>query len=486
MQLRIKAVAVLSVVVLAVMGLAFAPVQRTAVAAESHRPNVLFIMMDDMRKDDLRWMPAVRSRIFAQGQTYRNHYAPTSLCCPNRWTALKGQYPRNHGVMANTEPYGGFEGSQNNDGSTLSTWLAGSYYTGYVGKYLNGYEREIYVPPGWSDWQGSSCTYHFTQPCTNDNGIIVDDGAAYNEKVHTTRSIEFIRSTNDGLFPYFLHTAYVTPHHGPPHNDGDEQVATPWVPPAYRGTYDGPRHVATPSFNERDTSDKQGPVAKLPPLSASDLHELAIQTRQRREALMATDAQIARLLNAVDATGEATYVIFTSDNGNMLGDHRYPMGKTKPYEAASNIPLGIRGPGITPGSVYRGVTGTQDIAPSILNIAQVPAPYELDGRNIIPPRDVLANRGILLMSREGPIDPEDGGAVIQAAEEPGWTYRGLVTQRWKLIRWPNQDGWELFDLTNDPDELVNLVNNPEYDAVEEQMKAHLDRLWNCSGRSCDL
>jgi arylsulfatase A-like enzyme len=388
--------------------------------------------------------------------------------------------------MSNTEPYGGFEGSQNNDGSTLATWLAGSYQTGYVGKYLNGYEGETYVPPGWHDWQGSSCTYRFTQPCTNDNGTIVDDGATYNERVHTTRSIEFIRSSIDGVLPYFLHTAYVTPHHGPPHNDADEGLQTPWVPPAYRGTYDGSTHVDTPSFDERFVGDKQGPVASLPRLGASTLHDLAIQTRQRREALMATDAQIARMLNEVDATGEGTYVIFTSDNGNMLGDHRYRMTKTLPYQAASNIPLGIRGPGITPGSAFGGVTGTQDIAPSILNIAQVHPPLELDGLNIIPPGDVLANRGILLMSREGPIDPEDGGAVIQAAEEPGWTYRGLATQRWKIIRWPDQDGWEMYDLANDPDELLNLVDNPKYDAVEERMKAHLARLWKCSGRSCNL
>ncbi|MFA6297703.1 MAG: sulfatase-like hydrolase/transferase, partial [Nocardioides sp.] len=128
--------------------------------AGAPRPNVLVIETDDMRADELRWMPRTRSLIAGRGLTFANSFSPDPLCCPARASFLTGQYSHNHQVLSHEEPYGfgAFD-----DADTLATRLTGEgYRTALVGKYLNGYgvqpayatgaDSETYVPPGWTQW----------------------------------------------------------------------------------------------------------------------------------------------------------------------------------------------------------------------------------------------------------------------------------------------------------------------------------------------
>jgi arylsulfatase A-like enzyme len=460
-------------------------------------PNIVLVMMDDMRVDDLAWLPAVQQQIVRAGVSYRRFYAPTALCCPSRASVLRGQYPHNTGILDNTEPAGGFAGSQRLDGQTLATWLDPTYRTGYVGKYFNGYEGDDqrYVPPGWDDWQGSLHTYAFINSLTNDNGVAVSDPGPYNSDVFGDQAVDFIRESAPLAQPFFLHLSMVAPHIGDPkYTDGDQGVKSPYVPEAWRGTYFGPRFVKAPSFNEADVSDKTGPVADLAPLTLKQRNRLVIQTAQRREALLASSAAIGRVLREVQGSGEgdSTYILFLSDNGSTLGEHRYPLGKTKPYEPASRVPFAIRGPGLSAGTTYPHLAGTMDVAPTVLDLAGVAAPFEFDGHSVLPgtqPASTESERAILLMASARLIDPENGGAVKYspriAVDETPWSYRGLVTARWKLIRWVGKEAWELYDLANDPDELTNLSNDHRWNKVQHQLTGRLNRLWMCAGRACD-
>ena len=114
-------------------------------------PNVVLVMMDDMRTNDLPWMRTVRREIARAGTKFTRFYAPTPLCCPSRASLLRGQYPHNSGILTNAEPAGGFAGFSALEDSTLATWLDPSYTTGYVGRYMNGYggRHQTHVPPGW-------------------------------------------------------------------------------------------------------------------------------------------------------------------------------------------------------------------------------------------------------------------------------------------------------------------------------------------------
>ena len=152
------------------------------------RPNMVVVMADDMRADDLRFMPNVRRLVAARGLTYENTFSPYPLCCPARASFLTGQYAHNHRVLGNAAPYGfgGFD-----DSATVATSLqAAGYRTAFVGKYLNDYglvpsgvtgeSSATYVPAGWNDWHGllqvpypvGAGTYHYFHPVLNENGTV--------------------------------------------------------------------------------------------------------------------------------------------------------------------------------------------------------------------------------------------------------------------------------------------------------------------------
>src|SRR5215212_2090768 len=120
----------------------------------STRPNIVFIMTDDMPKGLWRTMPTLRNRVVAQGVRFTNAYVTQSLCCPSRATVLTGKYPHNHGITSNYPPDGGeakFRSSAQDQDTIATRMHAAGYRTVLIGKYMNGYAGE-YEPPGWSNW----------------------------------------------------------------------------------------------------------------------------------------------------------------------------------------------------------------------------------------------------------------------------------------------------------------------------------------------
>ena len=120
----------------------------------SARPNIVFILTDDMPKRLWRTMPALRSQVGAEGVRFTNAYVTQSLCCPSRATLLTGKYPHNHGITGNHAPSGGGAEFRNSgqDQDTVATRLhAAGYRTALIGKYLNDCEVES-LPDGWSTW----------------------------------------------------------------------------------------------------------------------------------------------------------------------------------------------------------------------------------------------------------------------------------------------------------------------------------------------
>src|SRR3954447_16854081 len=193
--LGVLVVALLCGLVLPSVGDARGPASTPAAAAGT-KPNIVMVMADDMRTDDLRFMPSVRRLLVGTGLNFRNSFSPYPLCCPARASFLTGRYAHNHHVYSHASPYG-FESFD--DHATLATALQQSgYQTGFVGKYLNGYGAEDslvtggpsfqYVPAGWTDWYGaverpagsaysSGGTYNYWHTLFNVNGRIDDTHA---------------------------------------------------------------------------------------------------------------------------------------------------------------------------------------------------------------------------------------------------------------------------------------------------------------------
>ncbi|HLR85364.1 MAG TPA: sulfatase-like hydrolase/transferase, partial [Nocardioidaceae bacterium] len=136
----------------------------TTSKSAAQRPNIVVLMTDDMRADDLGkpWMRRTSRLIGNQGATFTNAFAPTPLCAPARASFLTGKYVHNHGVRNVREPYG-FRALR--DRNTLPVWLyRAGYNTIFLGKYINGYGRQKtrngtpsrnYIPPGWTEWRAS-------------------------------------------------------------------------------------------------------------------------------------------------------------------------------------------------------------------------------------------------------------------------------------------------------------------------------------------
>ncbi len=147
------------------------------------RPNIVFIVADDMRADDYEYMPQTQQLLTEGGATFEEAFVTHSLCCPSRVSILRGQYTHNHQVLQNNAPEGGFEKfrSMGHEDSTIATWLESEgYQTALIGKYLNGYARrddETYVPPGWDEWHAKLGGDGYYDYQMNENGTVVQYGS---------------------------------------------------------------------------------------------------------------------------------------------------------------------------------------------------------------------------------------------------------------------------------------------------------------------
>src|SRR5215204_4698856 len=144
------------------------------------KPNIVFILADDMRKDDLKYMPKTRSVLGDKGMYFSNAYVSNALCCPTRATIMRGQYAHNTGVWTNKGSSGGLRAYRHNgnEKDNVATRLgAAGYRTGLFGKYLNQYSGTKGKPPGWDRWFAHTRGSHYYNYKINDNGRIIDYGS---------------------------------------------------------------------------------------------------------------------------------------------------------------------------------------------------------------------------------------------------------------------------------------------------------------------
>lgn len=500
-----------------------APSNLSPSATRSARPNIITILTDDMRTDDLRWMPNVRRLIAGRGLTFRNSFSPFPLCCPARASLLSGQYAHNHHVYSHLPPYG-FRAFD--DGQTLGTSLReAGYHTLFVGKYLNGYGEQTlkgtgkpsfrYVPPGWTDWRAaverppnsgysSGGTYDYWHTLFNVNGRIDDSHRGqYQTEVLGRMARSMVREQHRSPKPFYLYLAPVAPHFGDPVEPDDptgivdpatgetELIKTPARPRWVRGRFDSriPRASGLPANggpSERDVSDKPRPMRRLPGLSGQERVAVRTLTRQRAEALFVLDREVKRLVTTLKATGEYddTVIMFTSDNGYFLGEHRMRQGKIKPHEPSLRVPFVVSGPGIPHGERFDPVT-TPNLTATILDLAGAKPPHRADALSLVP--SFAGDRGWRVPVVTEGLETSKVFRNAQADRAPGFddvrTTIGVRTARWKLVRYNDGDG-ELYDLDHDPNELTSHFGDPRYARIRAELQKLLTAYKDCRGASC--
>jgi len=495
------------------------------------RPNIVMIMADDMRVDDLRYMPRTRQLLGRRGATFANSFSPYPLCCPARASFLTGQYTHNHRVWSQGERWG-FRAFK--DDSTLPVWLQkAGYQTGFIGKYLNGYGAQeltdgtpsaTYVPPGWDDWRGAldgnggldpddplaGGTYRYFDTTLNVNGTITAHPGEYQTDMLGDQSIEMLDDFASEDAPFFLYSSFVAPHHGKPVESDDPrrvrrddggftQIKTPARPRWVKGMFDDviqrpPGLVGDPNAS---LAGKPRFMRSLVPINAAERRAMLNASRQRAESVYVLDRQVQRIVGTLRRTGELsnTIIAFTSDNGYFAGEFRIRQGKILPYEPALRVPLLLRGPGISRGVVRTAPISTVDLAPTFAQAAKVTPGSVVDGRAMgdVFTRDRVWNRGIL--TTMGPRDllasDENAGAFGRVAvqtkgQTKGRGHRssvGLRTSGWLYVEHASGEK-EMYDMRADPRQLRNVIRFSEYAGLRRLLAAKLQRLKNCEGSVC--
>lgn len=470
------------------------------------RPNLVVIMADDLDAKLLDvlvtggHMPNLKEKIIDAGIDFRESYVTNPLCCPSRATFLTGQYTHNNNVKTNNFPFGGV--TRLDDSSTVATWLQDAgYYTGIVGKYLNGYGTETaedYVAPGWDDWQvlTSNTTYWMFGNTFNDNGDLVtygEDEADYQTDVIAERTVDFLVEA-PAENPFFLWVTPLAPHVEFPEDWMNET-------PSYSAWYalnirPAPRHESVldlelpdePSFNEADISDKPPYLLDRPHLSEEDIENARAQYNGMAASMLAVDDLIGDVFDALEARGalDETVVIFTSDNGYLLGRHLIPQ-KNAPYEESIRIPLYMRVPGIDPAATDR-MVANNDLAPTFADFADAEPDIVVDGRSLIPlvlePQTDAWRRRLLFehWSMTGTsIEVPTFAAVKSGPGAPEGV--GYIQIEYRSFFGVPTD-FEFYEIAADPYQLDSAHDDTGYATVRGTLSEFVAALKDCVGEEC--
>ena len=520
-QLLVGIYALLGLAAVCALGACFPAAEGQQAAAEAKEepepPNVVLILTDDLALEDVNEdalvnMPNLRS-LMENGTTFENAFVSNSLCCPSRATILRGQYTHNHEILSNEPPRGGFEKFRflGHEDSTMATWLQErGYRTAFFGKYMNGYS-DTHVPPGWDEWYGVAGNY--LSHMLNENGHIVnyDPETDYDTDILSDKASDYVERTAGADPPFFttdrsflMWVGTKAPHQpatpAPRHEDDLKEVPLP----------------RPPSFDERDISDKPRWVGDNPPLSAEQKQYMEELHRKRLQSMLAVDEMIGRLVEALKESGELenTYLVFTSDNGFHLGQHRLTSGKWTAYEEDIRVPLVVRGPGVPEGRTLEHLVLNNDLAPTFADLAGAKPPSFVDGRSLKPLLDAeptpeeywrqafvveavaersgvaqapFVNESSVRPLLTGDPLPKDWRRTSAATAElhEGWGrpwLKALRTENYLYVDYKTGEH-ELYDLRKDPHQLHNYYKTASPRLIK-RLEARLDTLRQCAGAEC--
>lgn len=439
------------------------------------------ILADDLSMNLLRYLPRVQE-MQRTGVTFDNYFVTDSLCCPSRTSIFTGRYPHNTGIYTNHQPDGGYKlfHRLNGESDTFATDLqAAGYHTALMGKYLNEYQpgkvkRPGPIPPGWSEWAVGGNAYSEFNYKLNQNGKVRrygDSPKDYLTDVIAKRGAKFIDRAVALKKPFLLELAPYAPH-------------APYAP-APRDSKKFPSLTAprTPAYNAV-TANAPTWLATKQPLSAAAMKLMDRKFRLRVQSVQAIDAMIARIQAELVAQGVAdnTFLVFTSDNGFHLGEHRLKAGKMTAFDTDVRVPLVVTGPGVPAGRTIDALAENIDLRPTFASLAGAVAAPIVDGRDL---------SGLL---RGGPAtDPRDAVLVEHRGESPVWgdpdlqpvdsgnppTYAALRGPDWLYVEYVTGER-EYYDIVADPDQLNNVVSTvPDYRLA--QLHSTLLKLQSCAG-----
>jgi N-acetylglucosamine-6-sulfatase len=457
------------------------------------RPNIVFVLTDDLSMDLLRYMPRVKA-MERHGLTFQNYFVSDSLCCPSRSSIFTGDFPHDTHVFTNFGPEGGFRAFYEHGDQDRTFALAlqrAGYRTGMMGKYLNGYMdvagaatdgsrsnvvRPTYVPPGWNQWDVAGWGYPEFNYRMNEDGSIHAFGdlpSDYLTDVLADKGVDFINHAAAADQPFFLDLATFAPHY-------------PYTPaPRDAADFPGLHAPRPPSFNRLPTHAPSW-LRGHHRLRHRQLARINTVFRRRAQDVQSVDRMIGRIEAALRANGIAgnTYLVFSSDNGLHTGQYRLMPGKLTAFDSDIHVPLVVVGPGVPAGARTGAMAENVDLAKTFAGLAGTT--MDGDGHSLEP---LLRGgtpsgwRNAVLIEHHGPRLSRHDPDFQQRASGNPWTYEAMRTRSFLYVEYADGER-EFYDLRRDPFELHNIsfLLTP---AERSRLHAELSALRDChDGRAC--
>ena len=436
-------------------------------ASTTDRPNVIFILTDDHRYDYMGFtgkVPWLKTpsldQLAIQGAYFPNAFVTTSLCSPSRASILTGLYSHQHTIVDNHAP----------DPGNLTYFpqylQTAGYQTAFFGKWHMGDENDE-PRPGFEHWESFKGQGVYYNPVLNINGErIAYKDSTYITDLLTEHAIDWLQNRNKDQ-PFFVYLSHKAVHAA--------------FKPArrHKGMYKNKKIEYPSTYYQTKTGEYQD--LKWPQWVADqrvswhgvdymyhgngELQELVVDYC---ETLMGVDESVGVVMDflAEEGLDKSTLVIYMGDNGFSWGEHGL-IDKRHFYEESVKVPLLMHYPSlISAEKTLDFMVQNIDIAPTILDLAGIPKPENLPGNSIIP---LLTNQ-----------DKDDVRKEI--FYEYYWEYDfpmtptvfGMRTDRYKYIKYHGiWDRNELYDLSNDPEEMYNLIADPEFQEISKSMAQDL-------------
>lgn len=421
---------------------------------EKSKPNVIILHTDQWRAQAFGYAgdPNVKTpnidHLAANSANVSLAVSGMPVCTPHRASVMTGQRPLTHGLFMN-------DVQLDTNAVTLAKIYANAgYQTGYIGKWhLDGNGRSSFIPPGgrrqgFQYWKALECTHNY-----NNSAYYAGDSPekkfweGYDAIAQASDAQQYIRDQAKGENPFLLFLSWGTPH-APYHT----------APQKYQDMYD-PAQLklhpnVPPDMEEKVRKDLAGYYAHC----------------------TALDDMVGEILQTIEEADIAdnTIILFTSDHGDLLGSHR-AYKKQQAYEESVRIPMLIRAPQLSSGE-YRALINSYDIMPTLLGLSGIRIPETVEGDDFTP-------------FLRGEVPLPDTATVLSCVQPFGqWNrfdhggreYRGLRTLRYTYTRDLNGP-WQLFDNEQDPYQMNNLIDKPEYDIQQAALDALLTQKLKAQG-----
>ena len=454
-------------------------------SAPRSRPNIIFILSDDIRWNAMSCAghPALKTphidRLANEGVRFANMFCTTSLCSPSRASILTGLYAHSHGVRDNfTELPAG-----------LTHWpmrlRESGYETAYLGKWHMG-ETNDAPRPGFDYFathkgQGK---YYDTEWNVNGAGPKVVPG--YYTTVVTDMALDWLRRDHAGR-PWALCIGHKAPHsfYTPEEKYAHvfDAVRVPYPDTAFH-LDDKPAWIKERLYTWHGI---YGPLfewrKKFPDDRPEAVKDFENMVHGYWGTILSVDDSVGRLYRYLQTTQQLdnTIIVFLGDNGLLEGEHGM-VDKRTAHEPSLRIPLLVRYPRLAQGKVVEEQVLTVDVAPSLLELCGAKPLEDIHGKSWVK------------LVRSG--DPQWRQAwFYEYNYEKQFPYtpnvRAVRTQDWKYIRYPHGDGSpdrhlaELYDVKHDPDERVNLIGDPERKQLVASLQEELAQLMAETGLTPD-